>query len=77
MKKRHILLCVICILLCGFGAQNLQIVQTKRYVSVGRCLWCGATIELENELIEEGLLSETEDGYIYVADWENYRYHFN
>ncbi len=36
-----------------------------------------ATIELENELIEEGLLSETEDGYIYVTDWENYRYHFN
>ena len=36
-----------------------------------------ATIELENELISEGLLSETEDGYIYVTDWENYRYHFN
>lgn len=36
-----------------------------------------ATIELENELIEEGLLSETEDGYIYVTDWENYRYYFN
>lgn len=35
------------------------------------------TIELENELIEEGLLSETEDGYIYVTDWENYTYHFN
>ena len=35
------------------------------------------TIELENELIEEGLLGETEDGYIYVTDWENYRYHFN
>lgn len=35
------------------------------------------TIELENELIKERLLSETEDGYIYVTDWENYRYHFN
>ena len=34
------------------------------------------TVELENELIAEGLLSETEDGYIYVTNWENYRYHF-
>ena len=35
------------------------------------------TVELENEIIAEGLLSETEDGYIYVTNWENYRYHFN
>lgn len=36
-----------------------------------------ATIALEDELIAEGLLSETEDGYIYVTDWENYKYHFS
>lgn len=36
-----------------------------------------AAIELEDELIAEGLLSETEDGYIYLTNWEDYKYHFN
>jgi len=33
-------------------------------------------LRLCNELVEEGLLTETEDGRVYLTDWENYRYHF-
>ena len=32
------------------------------------------TIRLTEELVEEGLLTETEDGKVFVTDWERYRY---
>lgn len=35
------------------------------------------TAELIDELVEEGLLIRNEDGSYYLADWENYIYHFN
>lgn len=35
------------------------------------------TAELIDELVEEGLFIRKEDGNIYLADWENYIYHFN
>nr|MCR5754528.1 hypothetical protein [Acetatifactor sp.] len=34
------------------------------------------SLELTEELIADGLLSEDEEGRVYVTDWENYRYHF-
>lgn len=34
-------------------------------------------LELVDELVEEGLLSKTEDGKVYLTDWEHYRYAFN
>lgn len=64
--------------MCSFqkGSEDIYYRQKGMYqwgVAYGKEI----TIELENELIAEGLLSETEDGYIYVTDWENYKYHFN
>ncbi len=35
------------------------------------------TGELIEELVEEGLLIRSQDGSFYLADWENYIYHFN
>ncbi|MDE6639943.1 MAG: hypothetical protein K2K63_05425 [Acetatifactor sp.] len=35
------------------------------------------TAELIDELVEEGLFIRKEDGSFYLADWENYIYHFN
>lgn len=35
------------------------------------------TMELIEELVNEGLLVRNEDGNFYLADWENYIYHFN
>ncbi|MDE6639944.1 MAG: hypothetical protein K2K63_05430 [Acetatifactor sp.] len=35
------------------------------------------TAELIDELVEEGLFIRNEDGRYYLADWENYIYHFN
>lgn len=35
------------------------------------------TAELIDELVEEGLLVRNPDGSYYLADWENYIYHFN
>lgn len=63
--------------MCSFqkGREDIYYEQ-KGYYQGGAAFGVEATIDLENELIEEGLLSETEDGRIYVTDWENYRYHF-
>lgn len=64
--------------ICSFqkGSKDIYYRQKGMY-QWGTAYGKDVTIDLENELIEEGLLSETEDGYIYVTDWENYRYHFN
>lgn len=35
------------------------------------------TVELIEELVEEGLFIRNQDGSFYLADWENYIYHFN
>lgn len=35
------------------------------------------TKRLVEEMIEDGLLLRTERDTVYLADWENYRYHFN
>ena len=35
------------------------------------------TNRLVEEMIADGLLMKAEDGSVYLADWENYRYHFN
>lgn len=35
------------------------------------------TIALVNELVEEGLFIETEEGQVYLTDWKNYIYDFN
>lgn len=35
------------------------------------------TEELIDELVEEGLFIRKDDGSFYLADWENYIYHFN
>ena len=35
------------------------------------------TAELIDELVEEGLFIRNEEGNYYLADWENYIYHFN
>lgn len=35
------------------------------------------TNRLVEEMIADGLLIKAEDGAVYLADWENYRYHFN
>ncbi len=32
------------------------------------------TVRLTEQLVEEGLLTETEDGKVFVTDWERYRY---
>lgn len=33
-------------------------------------------IDLVDEMIQEGLLTETQDGEVYLTDWENYKYDF-
>lgn len=64
--------------ICSFqkGQKDIYYRQKGMY-QWGTAYGLETTKELEDELIAEGLLSETEDGYIYVTDWENYRYHFN
>ena len=64
--------------MCSFqkGKEDIYYRQKGLY-QWGAAYGMEDTVELENELIAEGLLSETEDGYIYVTNWENYRYHFN
>ena len=34
------------------------------------------TERLVDELVADGLLTENEDGLVYVTDWENQQYHF-
>ncbi len=36
-----------------------------------------ASVRIIDELVEQGLLSETEEGKVYVTDWEQYRYNFS
>uniref|UniRef100_UPI004056C0E3 hypothetical protein n=1 Tax=Acetatifactor sp. TaxID=1872090 RepID=UPI004056C0E3 len=35
------------------------------------------TNRLVQELVEEGIFIRTEDGSVYLEDWENYKYHFD
>lgn len=35
-----------------------------------------SVVELVEDMLEEGLLTETADGEIFLTDWENYRYDF-
>ena len=35
------------------------------------------TERLVQEMVEEGLLVRDADGSVYLADWENYKYHFD
>lgn len=63
--------------MCSFQKGREDIYYDKKgYYQGAMAFGVEATIDLENELIEEGLLSETKDGLIYVTDWKNYRYHF-
>lgn len=35
-----------------------------------------SVVKLVEDMLEEGILSETTDGYVFLTDWENYRYDF-
>ncbi len=64
--------------MCSFQKGREDIYYSKKgYYQSGVAFGVEATIMLQDELISEGLLSETEDGYVYVTDWESYKYHFN
>lgn len=47
------------------------------YYQWGRAYGLEETTRLVNELVEEGFLVKAENGAVYLADWENYIYHFN
>lgn len=64
--------------MCSFQKGRQDIYYSKKgYYQSGAAFGIETTIALEDELILEGLLSETLDGYVYVTDWQNYIYHFN
>ncbi len=47
------------------------------YFQYGVAYRYGETDRLVNKMIEDGLLIRTEDGGVYLADWDNYIYQFN
>lgn len=47
------------------------------YYQYGIAYGIEETSRLVEEMIEDGLLIRAEDGSVYMADWENYIYHFN
>lgn len=47
------------------------------YYQYGKAFGLPETERLIEEMVEDGLLIRTEEGYVYLADWENYKYHFN
>lgn len=47
------------------------------FYQYGKAYGTEETIRLVEEMITDGLLIKAEDGGVYLADWENYRYHFN
>ncbi len=47
------------------------------YFQYGFAYGIPTTERLVEEMVQEGLLIRTENGGVYIADWENYRYHFN
>lgn len=54
------------------------ILQFAPYFQYGVAYGTETTIELVNEMVEEGLFSrDSETGGIYLTDWEHYKYAFN
>lgn len=64
--------------MCSFqkGSPDIYYMQKDHY-QMGLAFGSEETEKLVNALIAEGLLRETDDGMVYLSDWENYRYHFN
>lgn len=63
--------------LCDFqrGKQE-PFLTDKTFYQWGKAFGTETTIELTDELVEEGLFVENEDGFVYLKDWENYIYDF-
>lgn len=47
------------------------------YYQYGVAYGLEETYRLIEEMVEEGWLVKTENGMVYLTDWENYKYHFN
>lgn len=58
------------------GKQEPDKLQAPFY-QYGKAYGVEETNRLVEEMIADGLLMKAEDGSVYLADWENYRYHFN
>ena len=47
------------------------------YYQLGLAYGQEETDRLVQELVDEGIFIRTEDGGVYLEDWENYKYHFD
>lgn len=47
------------------------------YYQFGLAFGAEETARLVQEMVDEGLLIRSEDGSVYLTNWENYRYHFD
>lgn len=64
--------------ICSFQKGSAEIYyMLKNNYQMGLAYGEEETVRLVEELVAEGLLQETEDGRVYLPDWENYRFHFN
>lgn len=58
------------------GKQS-PVLSYSPYYQYGVAYGYEETLELVDELVEEGLLIQNEDGSVYLANWDNYIYSFN
>lgn len=52
-------------------------ILTAPYYQLGLAYGLDETYRLVEELVQEGIFVRNEDGSVYLADWENYIYHFD
>ncbi|MCR4618663.1 MAG: hypothetical protein K5669_10845 [Lachnospiraceae bacterium] len=53
-----------------------KVLFNKDYFQWGYAFGKEETIRLTNLLVDDGLLTETDDGLVYITDWERYKFDF-